>query len=164
MSSAAPGRSRTVLLTLVVVLAVVVLALVGFLVFRQPPSGDSSTDAAPTTRTTATSPSPTTDDTTSASPIPTRTTPVVEPGSVTYQLTGSGDVVGLTFRTEKGREVVAATGAPWSTSTTVSGRKVEMTAMVVRGPVTCTILHGDELISSSTSRGGALRCSGKLPH
>ncbi len=154
------------LLSLVVVLAVVVLALVGFLVFGQQSSGEpaASTSATSTTPTTTSAPTTTDEQSTSAVPSPTRTTTTVQPGSVTYQLTGSGDVVGLSFRTENGREVVAATGAPWSTSTTVSGRRVEMTAMVVRGPVTCTILQGETLISSSTSHGGALRCSGKLPH
>lgn len=157
------GRSRTVLLSVVVVLAVVVLALVGFLVFRQAssPSDDVSTatPATTTTRTTA----PTSPTRTSSTTVPTRTTPVVAPGSVTYQLTGSGEVVGLAYRNHSGRVVVAAAGSPWSSKTTASDRNVEMTAVVIRGPVTCTILQGEELISSSTSSGGPLRCAGRLP-
>lgn len=162
MSSSGSGRGRTFLLSLVVVLAVIVLALVGFLVFGQNSSSDS--DSSTTSTTNTVSPKPTeTDEPTTESSTPTRTTPTVAPGAVTYQLTGSGDVVALAFRTDSGREVVAATGAPWSNRTTVSDRRAEMTAMVVRGKVTCTILHGDKLISSSTSSGGALRCVGRLP-
>ncbi|ALG87056.1 hypothetical protein [Gordonia phthalatica] len=165
MSDSSGGRTRTVLLSLVVILAVVVLGLVGFLVFGQQLNDPGSDQAATTTGTTTTPTTATTEETTTASPTPTseHTRPTAEPGSVTYQLTGSGDVVALAFRTDNGREVVAATGTPWSNRTTVSDREVEMTAMVVRGVVTCTILQGDELVASSTSRGGPLRCAGKLP-
>lgn len=164
MTDSSGGRTRTVLLSLVVILAVVVLGLVGFLVFGQQ-SNDPGSDQAATTTGTTTPPTATTEETTTASPTPTseHTRPRAEPGSVTYQLAGSGDVVALAFRTDNGREVVAATGTPWSNRTTVSDREVEMTAMVVRGVVTCTILQGDELVASSTSRGGPLRCAGKLP-
>ena len=153
------------LLSVVVILAVVVVGLVGFLAFGQPSPNDQGADhavpTATTARTTTTTAAP--EETTVASSAPERTTPTVAPGSVVYQLTGSGDVVGLAFRTDRGREVVAAAGSPWSNRTTVSDRAVELTAMVIRGPVTCTILQGDELIASSTSRGGPLRCSGRLP-
>ena len=161
-SPSSSGRSRTVLLSVVVVLAVIVLGLVGFLVFGRASSSDdaSHTGPATTTRTTA----PTSETTASSSTSsPTRTTPTVAPGSVTYQLTGSGEVVGLAYRNDSGRVVIAATGSPWSNKTTASDRNVELTAVVVRGPVTCTILQGEELISSSTSSGGPLRCAGKLP-
>ncbi|KJR06731.1 hypothetical protein UG54_12920 [Gordonia sihwensis] len=143
-----------------VVLAVIILAAVGFLVFRSgsPNSGTDRPSATPTTVTTTSEESETT-----SSPKPTRTTPRVEPGSVTYQLTGDGDVVALAYRDSGGRVVVAATGTPWSAKTVVPDREVEMTAIVVRGPVTCTILQGDDMISSSTSRGGPLRCAGRLP-
>lgn len=166
MGDQGTGRGRTVLLSLVVILAVVVLGLVGFLVFGQGPSTDPGAGQAATTETTRTTASSTTAETTtsaSSSPTPEHTRPAAEPGSVTYQLTGSGAVVALAFRTDNGREVVAATGTPWSNRTTVSDREVEMTAMVVRGVVTCSIVQGDELVASSTSRGGPLRCAGKLP-
>ncbi|WP_050792876.1 hypothetical protein [Gordonia neofelifaecis] len=163
MSSESPsGRGRTVLLSLVVIVAVIILAAVGFMVFRSGPAdtaapGSTSTPSAATTTsdTETSSPAPTT---------PTRTTTTVPPGSVTYQLTGDGDVVALAYRDSGGRVVIAATGTPWSSQTTVSDRDVEMTAIVVRGPVTCTILQGDQLVSSSTAHGGPLRCAGRLPH
>ncbi|GAA2386285.1 MULTISPECIES: hypothetical protein [Gordonia] len=163
MTSPSPsGRGRTVVLSLIVVLAVIILAAVGFLVFRSgsPNSGTDRPSATPTTVTTTSEESETIS---SPKPTPTRTTPRVEPGSVTYQLTGDGDVVALAYRDSGGRVVVAATGTPWSAKTVVPDREVEMTAIVVRGPVTCTILQGDDMISSSTSRGGPLRCAGRLP-
>ena len=42
---------------------------------------------------------------------------------------------------------------------TVTGDAAELTAVVVRGPVTCNILRGDELLASATSNGGTLRCT-----
>lgn len=166
MSNGSPDdRRRTVLLSAVVVLGVIVLALVGFLVFRDSsaplPGSDSAPTAPATSSTTETSPTSTSR--TSAEPRPQPTATSVAPGSVTYQLTGDGDVVALAYRNSSGRVLVAATGTPWTQRTTVADRDVELTAVVIRGPVTCTILQGDELVSSSTSHGGPLRCAGRLP-
>ncbi|WP_026918224.1 hypothetical protein [Gordonia shandongensis] len=162
MSNASPGRGRTVLLSIVVVLAVIVVALVGKIVFDRVSEPDEQ--AGPASSSVASSSSPTSSSSTSSSTaVPSRTRPTAPPGSVTYQLTGSGDVITLTFATGSGTKVVVAAGAPWSQATTVKGRKATMDAIVTRGTVTCTILHGEDLIASSTSRGGPLHCSGRLP-
>ncbi|MGB3601972.1 MAG: hypothetical protein WBA38_00300 [Gordonia sp. (in: high G+C Gram-positive bacteria)] len=151
------------MLSIVVILAVIVLGLIGYLVFGA--SSAPKPDSAPASRTTGTTTEATSaSSTTTSSPASTRPSPTVAPGSVTYQLTGNGEAVALAYRDSSGRVLVTATGSPWSQHTSVSDRFVEMTAVVVRGPLTCTILHGDKLISSSTSHGGPLRCSGKLPN
>ncbi|MAU81396.1 hypothetical protein VX037_14460 [Gordonia sp. Z-3] len=157
------NTGRTVGLALAALGALVVLALVGVLIARG--GTDDGTDASAgadsssaTTSTTeredtTTSTTTTTEDTT------TTTTPTVAPGEVVYQLTGNGDVVGIRYLEQGSSTVVAAAGTPWSQAATVGGTSAEITAIVIRGPVTCNILRGEDLLASSTSRGGPLRCA-----
>ncbi|AZG46355.1 hypothetical protein [Gordonia insulae] len=156
---------RTVGLALAVLVALVVIVLVVVLIARGSGSDDGGTTAGASSssavrtessRTTSTT-TTTTEDTT------TTTTPTVAPGAVVYQLTGNGDVIGIRFVSGNSSTVVAAAGAPWSQATTVGGSSAEITAIVIRGPVTCTILHGDKLLASSTSNGGPLRCAATVP-
>ena len=35
--------------------------------------------------------------------------------------------------------------------------------IVVNGTVTCNILHGEDLLASSTSRGGPIACRAEVP-
>jgi len=160
-------RSRTVLLSLLVVVALVVVVLAGFLVFR---SGDDSGDGGPvagatseTSETSEESTSPTTSETTS-SPTSTRTRPTGTPGQVTYQFTGSGNLVGVRYSTASGESLVAATGTPWSVRTSVGDAgQASLAGIVVNGTVTCNILHGEDLLASSTSRGGPIACRAEVP-
>ncbi|MDL9946606.1 hypothetical protein QSJ19_13595 [Gordonia sp. ABSL11-1] len=158
------NTGRTVGLALAVIAALVVLALVGVLIARG--SGDdggtgagSSSSPEPSTtssRSTTTTTTTTTEETT------TTTTPTVPPGQVVYQLTGNGDVIGIRFLDGSRSTVVAAAGTPWSQAATVTGATAEISAIVIRGPVTCNILRGEDLLSSSTSNGGPLRCAAPI--
>ncbi|RPA59083.1 hypothetical protein EF294_14180 [Gordonia oryzae] len=142
--------------------ALVLIVVVAVLVVRSTGGGDST--ASPTTSTVSTTSVSTTSTTTSTSETTTEetTTSRAAAGSVVYQLTGSGDVAGVRYR--KGSEFVIdpVTAAPWSITTTVTGGSAELTAIVVRGPVTCTIMHGREQLTSNTSNGGLLRCVADL--
>ncbi len=82
---------------------------------------------------------------------------------MTYQLTGNGDVVALSFSKGGGAPtVIAATGAPWSQRVNVKGTTAKLSAIVVRGPVTCSILVDGEQLATATSNGGTLNCSADL--
>ncbi|QTI71525.1 hypothetical protein J6U32_05465 [Gordonia polyisoprenivorans] len=144
--------------------ALVLIVVVAVLVVRSTGGGDST--ASPTTSSVSATPSTTTPTTTTTTETTTEetTTARVTAGAVVYQLTGSGDVAGVRYR--KGSEFVIdpVTAAPWSMTTTVTGGSAELTAIVVRGPVTCTIMHGREQLTSTTSNGGLLRCVADLPN
>ncbi len=160
------SSSRTVLLVVIALLALALLIVAGFLVFR---SGDRATSSSEgtgsSTTTNSEAPSSTESSTSSKAPTstPDRTRPTAAPGSVTYQFTGSGSVVAVGYTSADGNQVVAAAGAPWSVRTTVRGGSAELTAIVVSGTVTCTILHGEDLLASSTSSGGPLACRAQVP-
>ncbi|GAB91379.1 hypothetical protein [Gordonia rhizosphera] len=159
------NSGRTIGLAAAALAALVVLVVVGVLVARgagnDGSSAGSASSSAPSTRGSSTTPTTTTTTTTEET---TRTTSTVAPGAVVYQLTGGGDVIALRFRDGDGHTIVAATGAPWSRATTVTGGVADLTAIVVRGPVTCNILQGEQLLSSATSNGGPLSCSANLPN
>ncbi|MFW0783093.1 hypothetical protein AAFP35_01110 [Gordonia sp. CPCC 206044] len=161
----AKHTGRTVGLALAAIAALIVLILLVVLVTRD--NGDGSDEpaagAASSTTTTAQRSEPTTT-TTTTEDTTTTTTRTARPGAVVYQLTGNGDVVAIRFRDGDQHTFVAAAGSPWSQAATVSGGRADMTAIVVRGPVTCTILHNGELLSSSTSNGGPLSCSAPVPN
>ncbi|WP_238534839.1 hypothetical protein [Gordonia polyisoprenivorans] len=159
------GGRRTLILALAVIAALVLIVVVAVLVVRSTGGGDST--ASPTTTSTVSATSSTTTPTTTTTTETTTeetTTARVPAGAVVYQLTGSGDVAGVRYR--KGSEFVIdpVTAAPWSMTTTVTGGSAELTAIVVRGPVTCTIMHGREQLTSTTSNGGLLRCVADLPN
>lgn len=163
-SGGGPGK-RTPLLILATLAAIALIAIVAVLIVRGS-GGDGGTTSAATTPTTTTAPTTTTttteETTTTTEPTTTTTTRTVTPGAVVYQITGNGEVVGLRFRSGADFVVVAATGTPWSQTAQVGGGSAELTAIVVRGPVTCNILQGEELLSSSTSSGGPLRCAASV--
>lgn len=151
---ASPRRlsSRTVLLALIAGLAVLVLALAAFLVFTGPEDDEADDRAAVPSRSTTTS-----ETTTSSSTPPTS-------ASITYQITGNGNLVGLRYRDETGEKVVAATAAPWSVRVTLKpSSSVQLTAIVVTGPVTCNILYDGEPLATATSNGGPLSCQAQIP-
>ena len=81
-----------------------------------------------------------------------------------YQLTGSGDVAGVRYRKGSEFAIDPVTSTPWSMTARVSGSTAELTGIVLRGPVTCTIMHGEQQLSSATSNGGLLRCVADLPN
>ncbi|MFC0316424.1 hypothetical protein ACFQNE_00160 [Gordonia phosphorivorans] len=159
------ASSRTMMLVVIVALALALLTVVGFLVFR--PGASTESPGAATESTTAEASSSSTESTPSSaaptSSTPDHTRPTAAPGSVTYQFTGSGSVVAVGYKSADGDKVLAAAGAPWSVRTTVRGTSAELTAIVVTGTVTCTILHGEDLLASSTSSGGPLVCRAQLP-
>ncbi|MFW0788253.1 hypothetical protein [Gordonia sp. CPCC 205333] len=161
------NTGRTVGLSLAIVLALIVIGFVGY---RIASGGDSPNTAAVPSESTVTTDTPsettessTTESTTeSTSETPTSTDPIPV-GQVTYQITGDGDVVGLTYRTSGGNQFVATAGSPWQQTAKVSQGRAELNAIVIRGKLSCTISRGDEVLSSSTSAGGTLRCSATLP-
>lgn len=157
---------RTVGLALAALAALVVVVLVGVLIARGSGSdgnnGTAGASSAPSTTTTTTTSRPTTTTTTEEATT-TTPPPTVAPGAVVYQITGNGDIVGIRYRSGAEFTFVAAAGSPWSQAATVTGGSAEMTAIVLRGPVTCNILHGQDLLASSTSNGGPLRCAATVP-
>lgn len=159
------GTTRTAVLSTVVFLALVALIVVAVLIVKD----KTSTDSTPPT-TAVTAPTSTSASATSApSPSPstseesTHTRPTGEPGTVVYQLTGDGDVIGVTYRTGNSSRVVAVTGTPWQQRTTLTDRRAEIGGVVVRGKITCLILQGEELLASSTSGVGPFSCNATLP-
>ena len=161
--SGGSGKRTAALIAAVLAILVAIVVVVALIV-RSGGGDDGGSVAQPSTTTSTTTESTTTTTTTTTEEsTPTTTTETVPSGSVTYQLTGGGDVVALRYRSGSAYTVVAATGAPWTQATTVGDGTAELTAIVVRGPVTCTILHGEKLLSSSTSNGGPLACSAQVP-
>lgn len=156
------GGRRTLFLVLTVIGALVVLVVVAALIFGG--SGHDTPSSSPTTTTTvsATTRSTTVPTTTRETTTEQTTRSTAAPGSVVYQLTGGGDVVGVRYRRGGDFAFDPVTSAPWSVSTSVDGSSAELTAIVVRGPVTCTIMQGGQLLASATSNGGLLRCAADL--
>ncbi|MCF8588777.1 hypothetical protein [Gordonia liuliyuniae] len=166
------STARTAVLSVVVIVALIALIVVAVLVVRDKTS--STSGAAPATTTVpATSEStraPTSTTSTTSTPASTPTTPesthtrpTGEPGTVIYQLTGDGDVVGVGYRAGSRSRVVVVTGTPWQQRTTVVDRRAEVSGIVVRGRITCTIMQGEELLASSTSGVGPFSCRATLP-
>ncbi len=155
---------RTVALAASIFAILVAIVVVLALIMRSGnDEGGSAAQPSTTTSTTTESTTTTTSTTTTEETTEETTTETAPSGSVTYQLTGGGDVVALRYRAGAAYTVVAAAGAPWTQATSVTDGSAELTAIVIRGPVTCTILHGDKLLSSSTSNGGPLACSAQVP-
>ncbi|GAC67216.1 hypothetical protein [Gordonia soli] len=153
------NRGRTAGLVLAVLAAIVVIVLVAFLIARGSSDDElPATSSSATSQVTTTSAEPTTT-TTTRETTTTTTTSAPPPGEVVYQITGSGDVVGLRYAARGQTVLIAATATPWSQTARVNGGSAELTALVIRGPVTCTILRGEKLLTSSTSNGGPLRCA-----
>lgn len=159
------GSGRTAMLWVIIALALALVLLAGYLLFASTRGADDDAGGAapvssPTTTTSTTTSSATTSATTSTSE---HTRPTAAPGAVTYQFTGGGSVIGIRYTDANGVHTLAGAGAPWSVRTTVDG-VAELTAIVVTGPVTCTILHGEELLASSTSHGGPIACRAAVPN
>lgn len=163
------NTGRTVLLSLIALLALAILILAGFLVFRSVGSSDSGggvvAESSSTTTSTVEETESSTTTSTTSSPTSTRTRPTAGPGEVTYQFTGRGSLVAVRYTTAGGDQVLATAGAPWSVHTSVGDSgSAELTGIVVNGPVTCTIMHGEEQLASSTSNGGPLTCRATVPN
>ncbi|GAC50487.1 hypothetical protein GOACH_25_00230 [Gordonia aichiensis NBRC 108223] len=156
------GGKRTAILVAAIIAVIALIAVVAYAIVRNSGGNDgtaATTAPATTTLTTPPTSRQTTTQETTTEETTTTTTNAPAAGAVTYQITGNGDVVALRFRKGNDFEIVAATGTPWSRQATVSGDNAELTAVVVRGPVTCNILRGEELLASATSNGGTLRCA-----
>lgn len=157
------GGKRTAILVVAIIAVIALIAVVAYAIIRSSGGdGDTVATTAPATTTVTTTPTTTTTEETTTEETTTTTTPAQAAGAVTYQITGNGDVVALRFRKGNDYEIVAATGTPWSRQATITGDNAELTAVVVRGPVTCNILRGEELLASATSNGGTLRCAAGL--
>ncbi|NDK88913.1 hypothetical protein GYA93_04870 [Gordonia desulfuricans] len=159
------GNRRTLYLSLAALVALILVIGLAALIVKGEGDDTSATGSATSTVTSSPTTSTTSTSTTSPTTQETTTTPTttVVAGSVVYQLTGNGDVIGLRYRSGGDSVFVAATGTPWSQNTRVDDGNAELTAIVVRGPVTCTIMQAGELLSSATSNGGPLRCGAQLP-
>nr|WP_221246950.1 hypothetical protein [Gordonia humi] len=152
----------------VVGIALIALVAVAVFVVKDVTSTDEAAPQTtvvevPSTSTTSSRTTTTSAPTTPSTPESTHTRPTGEPGTVTYQLTGDGDVVGVTYRTGRRMQVVAVTGTPWQQKTTVVDRRAELTGIVVRGRITCVIMQGEDLLASSTSGLGPFSCRATLP-
>ncbi|GEE01578.1 hypothetical protein nbrc107696_20240 [Gordonia spumicola] len=157
------NNGRTVVLSLAVALSLLVLIVVAVLVFRDTSSSDTGAATVTSTPSSSATSSSERPSTTSSTPTSTHTRPTGEPGTVTYQFTGDGDVVGVSYRSGTSMTVVVVTGTPWQQKTTVSDRRARLTGIVVRGRITCTIMQGEDLLASSTSSGGPISCAATLP-
>lgn len=160
------NAGRTIGLSLAIILALIVIGFVGYRIVDR--NGSSDTTAATSSETTAEESTATESSTTESTTEETTSTPAtgtdpVPVGQVTYQITGDGDVVGLRYTTSTGSQFLAAVGSPWQQTTKVANGTAAMSAIVVRGKLTCTISRGDNVLSSSTSAGGTLNCSATLP-
>ncbi|UAK36653.1 hypothetical protein K8O93_15500 [Gordonia bronchialis] len=160
------NTGRTVGLVLAVVAALVVLGIVAFLILRDGGDDKSTTAAGSSTTSSAPStPSTTSTTTTTSETTTTTTTTSTAPSNqVTYQLTGGGSVITVTYRASGRPGFIANTGTPWSESVRVNGGTAEITAIVISGNVTCTIMQDGQQISSATSGPSPipLRCAAAL--
>ena len=165
------SRGRTVALIALVAVALVVIGVAAALALTAgSDDGDSGGTAAGSSTTTSRgtsasrAPTSTTETSTSTSEAPTSsTTTRTAPSGVTYQITGRGDVVGLNY-VDGGRvNIVAATSAPWSQRVSISDGQARLTAVVIRGPLTCTIMYNGETLATQTSNGGLLTCAASVP-
>ncbi|MGV9794039.1 MULTISPECIES: hypothetical protein [unclassified Gordonia (in: high G+C Gram-positive bacteria)] len=160
------NTGRTVGLVLAVVAALVVIGIVAFLILRG--GGDESTTAGASSTTSSAPSSKSSSTTTTTTTTTTRTTSsptsTAPSDQVTYQLTGGGSVITLSYEASGRRGFVASTGTPWSLSVRVGGDNAELTAIVVQGTVTCTIMRNGEQLSSATSGPSPLplRCAAPL--
>lgn len=160
------NTGRTIGLSLAIILALIVIGFVGYRIVDG--NGSSDTTAATSSETsteqsTAAESSTTESTTEETTSTPATGTDPVPVGQVTYQITGDGDVVGLRYTTSTGSQFLAAVGSPWQQTTKVAHGSAAMSAIVIRGKLTCTISRGDNVLSSSTSAGGTLNCSASLP-
>lgn len=163
----APGRNRgrTAVLSLIALLALGLVILAAFLVLGSRGGSDDSSTAGAASSSSSSSAATSSSSKTTSSSTESSTTSSSKPaagGTVTYELSGSGNLVGLRYTGRSGDQVVAATGVPWSVRTEVSGGTAQVSGIVVGGRVTCTITVDGEVVSTATSNGGTLSCRAPL--
>jgi hypothetical protein len=165
------SRGRTIVLAALIAVALVVIGVVATLMLTggSDDDDDGTTPAASSTTSARTSVSRAPDDTetttsttTSEAPESTATSRTA-PSGVVYQITGRGDVVGLNYLVNGKVAIVAATSAPWSQRVELTNGRARLTAVVIRGPLTCTIMYNGETLATQTSNGGLLTCAASLP-
>ncbi|MBE7162532.1 MAG: hypothetical protein INR72_14930 [Williamsia herbipolensis] len=156
------GSSRTLWLIAAVVALILVVALVAgyFLISRSDSSDDTAAAASSTSE-----PAPSTDNL-----FPTFADPSTPqdggqpsasaaPGQVLYQLSGNGQVLGVTFASGTTLKVSPTLiTPPWSVAATVDSDP-SLTAVVLSGSVTCTISRDGQVLTTATSSTGLLRCA-----
>lgn len=160
------NSGRTVVLSLIIVLALVLLGLAGYLVYRSTSSTDENGAAVPGPTGVRSSEvaAPSSPDSPSSSQAPSSEAAPAGAGPVTYRFTGNGNLIAVNYRGASGNTVLATAGAPWSVQATLApGATAELTGIVVQGRVTCTITQGDTVLATSTSSGGPISCRAALP-
>ncbi|MFZ2510666.1 MAG: hypothetical protein WAW85_06205 [Gordonia sp. (in: high G+C Gram-positive bacteria)] len=159
----ASTTGRTVMLSMITLLALVLLVLAGFLVYRSVNGTEDAVAPVPGTSTAASS-TTTTSATSSATTATTTTTPVGTPTTVTYHFTGTGGLIAVNYSSSSGNTVVATAGAPWQVQARVgTGDTAQLTGIVVSGQVTCQIKQGDTILAESTGNGGPITCRATVP-
>ncbi|MGU3291542.1 hypothetical protein [Williamsia sp. M5A3_1d] len=155
------NSNRTLWLIAAVVALLVVVALVAgyFLVSNSGDDGDNDLAASSSTSVTAPDDSLIPDLPGGAIPTeepPTSATPTA--GQILYQITGNGQVLGLTYSAGQTFKITPRLiTPPWSVAVDV-GVTPSLTAVVLQGQLTCTISRDGKVLNTSTSSTGLLRC------
>ncbi|MGJ0118353.1 hypothetical protein ACQ7HM_04020 [Williamsia sp. MIQD14] len=155
------NSNRTLWLVAAVVALLLVVALVAgyFLVNNSGDDGDNDLAASGSTSVTAPDDSLVPD--LPGGAIPTEepsTTATPTPGQILYQITGNGQVLGLTYSAGQTFKITPRLiTPPWSVAVDV-GVTPSLTAVVLQGQLTCTISRDGKVLNTSTSSTGLLRC------
>ncbi|GAC58736.1 hypothetical protein GOHSU_47_00220 [Gordonia hirsuta DSM 44140 = NBRC 16056] len=158
------NSGRTVVLSLIIVLALVLLGIAGYLVYRGMDSTGDSENAGAAGSSSSVATAPSSSEAPSSAEAPSSSAAPADAGPVTYRFTGNGNLLAVNYRGASGNTVLATAGAPWSVQATLApGATAELTGIVVQGRVTCTITQGDTVLATSTSSGGPISCRAALP-
>lgn len=156
------GSSRTLWLVAAIVALILVVALVAgyFLISRSDSSDDTAAAASSSSET-----APSTDNLFPTFGDPStpqdggQPSASAAPGQVLYQLSGNGQVLGVTFASGTTLKVSPTLiTPPWSVAATVDSDP-SLTAVVLSGSVTCTISRDGQVLTTATSSTGLLRCA-----
>lgn len=159
----ASTTGRTVLLSLITLLALALLVLAGFLVFRSVNGTEEAVAPVPGTST-ATSAATSSAASSTTTTSTTTTTPAGTPTVITYHFTGTGGLIAVNYTSSSGNTVVATAGAPWQVQASVgTGETAQLTGIVVSGQVTCQIKQGATVLAESTGNGGPITCRATVP-
>lgn len=161
---ASTDTGRTVLLSLIALLALALLVLAGFLVYRSVNGTEGAAPVAPGVSTSSTSAPTSVPSSATTTTTTTTTTPVGTPTTVSYHFTGTGSLIAVNYTSTTGSTVVATAGAPWQVQASVgTGETAQITGIVVSGQVTCQIRQGGTVLAESTGNVGPITCSATVP-
>lgn len=155
------NTNRTLWLIAAVVALLVVVALVAGYFLVSNSGDDSDNDLAASSSTSVTAPDDSLIPDLPGGAIPTEEPPTSATptaGQILYQITGNGQVLGLTYSAGKTFKITPRLiTPPWSVAVDV-GVTPSLTAVVLQGQLTCTISRDGKVLNTSTSSTGLLRC------